>query len=130
VQTEAGARGGGRQEELPGLLSWRHSNRLRTGSDRRPFSSHLPPPPSVLLSSLLLLLVGLGLRYTRSDHQMMSVDMAVSKKNQFLSMAMPILWLSGKDACILSPLVLQGSTTAHRRGTDFCLMVYLPVQRR
>lgn len=44
LQTEAGAPGGGRQEELPGLLSWRSSSGFRAGSDRRPFS-HLPPPP-------------------------------------------------------------------------------------
>ena len=28
----------GRQEELPGLLSWRSSSRFRRGCDRRPFS--------------------------------------------------------------------------------------------
>lgn len=44
LQTEAGAPGGGRQEELPGLLSWHSSSGFRAGSDRRPFS-HLPPPP-------------------------------------------------------------------------------------
>lgn len=42
LQTEAGAPGGERQEELPGLLSWRSSSGFRAGSDRRPFS-HSPP---------------------------------------------------------------------------------------
>lgn len=44
LQTEAGAPGGGRQEERPGLMSWRSSSGFRASSDRRPFS-HLPPPP-------------------------------------------------------------------------------------
>lgn len=79
LQTEAGAPGGGRQEELPGLLSWRSSNGFRAGSDRRPFS-HLPPPPprASLAHGISLLLLMAEFRYTRRNHGMV-VELAVSK---------------------------------------------------
>lgn len=37
-QKEGGIGAEGRQEELPGLLSWLPSSRFKRGSDRRPFS--------------------------------------------------------------------------------------------
>lgn len=59
LPTEAGSGlGRRRQEELPGLLSWRPSSRFRRGSDRRPFSPlALPPWASLALSIILVLLL-------------------------------------------------------------------------